>query len=107
MASFSRGECFFKKKHVDSGFTLQTVRMSGGGLPVKFAIAGLVESSRPQHYVSVILIVFCGIFYTVGRLFHCTCVYSLSQWVNIKLSGITCLVGKIKSKLLSQGPLAE
>ena len=25
----------------------------------------------------------------------------------LKLSGITCLVGKIKFKLLSQGPLAE
>ena len=33
--------------------------------------------------------------------------YSLSQWLNFKLSGITCLVGKIKFKLLSQGPLAE
>ena len=33
--------------------------------------------------------------------------YSLSQWLNFKLSGITCFVGKIKFKLLSQGPLAE
>ena len=32
---------------------------------------------------------------------------SLSQWLNFKLSGITRLVGKIKFKLLSQGPLAE
>ncbi len=31
---------------------------------------------------------------------------SLSQWLNFKLSGITCL-GKKKFKLLSQGPLAE
>ena len=31
----------------------------------------------------------------------------LSQWLNFKLSGITCLVGKIKFKLLSEGPLAE
>ena len=30
--------------------------------------------------------------------------YSLSQWLNFKLSGITCLVGKIQFKLLSQGP---
>ena len=46
----------------------------------------------------------------------CVCVFlfegdvSLSQWLNFKLSGITgitCLVGKIKFKLLSQGPLAE
>ena len=32
---------------------------------------------------------------------------SLSQWLNFKLSGITCLVGKIKFKLLSEDPLAE
>ena len=31
--------------------------------------------------------------------------FSLSQWLNFKLSGITCLVGKIK--FISQGPLAE
>ena len=30
--------------------------------------------------------------------------YSLSQWLNFKLSGITCL-GKIKFKLLSQGSI--
>ena len=29
--------------------------------------------------------------------------YSLSQWLNFKLSGITCLVGKLEFKLLSQG----
>ena len=34
-------------------------------------------------------------------------VSSLSQWLNFQLSGITCLVGKLKFKLLSQGPLAE
>ena len=28
---------------------------------------------------------------------------SLSQWLNFKLSGITCLVGKIKFKLFSSG----
>ena len=33
--------------------------------------------------------------------------FSLSQWPDFKLSGITCLVGNIKFKLLSQGPLAE
>ncbi len=33
----------------------------------------------------------------------CT-IHSLSQWLNFKLSRITCLVGKIKFKLLSQGP---
>ena len=32
---------------------------------------------------------------------------SLSQWLNFKLSGMTCLVGKIKFKLLFQGPFAE
>ena len=35
---------------------------------------------------------------------------SLSQWLNFKLSGITCLVGKIKFELFisgSIGPLAE
>ena len=39
--------------------------------------------------------------------FHRTMPFSLSQWLNFKLSGITCLVGKIKFELLSQGPLAE
>ena len=32
---------------------------------------------------------------------------SLSQWLNFKLSGITCLVGKKSLNFLSQGPLAE
>ena len=32
---------------------------------------------------------------------------SLSQWLYFKLFGIICLIGKIKFKLLSQGPLAE
>ena len=31
----------------------------------------------------------------------------LGQWLNFKLFGITYLVGKIKFKLLFQGPLAE
>ena len=30
---------------------------------------------------------------------------SLSQWLNFKLSGITCLVGKIKFILFSQGSI--
>ncbi len=34
-------------------------------------------------------------------------IYSLSQWLNFKLFGITYLVGKIKFKLFFQGPLAE
>ena len=29
-------------------------------------------------------------------------IYSLSQWLNFKLSGITCLVGKLKFTLLSE-----
>ena len=33
--------------------------------------------------------------------------YRLSQWLTFKLLGITCLVGKIKFKLLFHGPLAE
>ena len=36
--------------------------------------------------------------------------YSLTQWLNFKFSGITCLVGKMKFQhfqLLSQGPMAE
>ena len=32
-------------------------------------------------------------------------VISLSQWLNFKLFGITCLVGKIKFKLLSSGSI--
>ena len=40
-------------------------------------------------------------------LFHKLPRCSRSQWLNFKLSGITCLVGKIKFKFLSQGPLAE
>ena len=31
----------------------------------------------------------------------------LSQWPNFKLFGVTYLVGKIKYKLLFQGPLAK
>ena len=34
-----------------------------------------------------------------------TTIFSFSQWLNFKLSGITCLVGKIKFKLLSQGSI--
>ena len=37
----------------------------------------------------------------------CTLFFSLSQWLNFKLLGTTCLVGKIKFKLFFQGPLAE
>ena len=33
--------------------------------------------------------------------------YLLGQWLNFKLFGITYLVGKIKFKLLFQGPLAK
>ena len=33
--------------------------------------------------------------------------YLLGQWLNFKLLGITYLVGKIKFKLLFQGPLAK
>ena len=48
-------------------------------------------------------------FFCVLNLGKGQCVdrFSLSQWLNFKLSGITSLAGKIKFKLLSQGPLAE
>ena len=32
-------------------------------------------------------------------------IISLSQWLNFKLSGIACLVGKLKFKLLSSGSI--
>ena len=43
----------------------------------------------------------------LGSMGYFTYLYSLSQWLNFKLFGITYFVGKIKFKLLSQGPLAE
>ena len=36
-----------------------------------------------------------------------TPILSLSQWLNFKFCRITCLVGNIKFKLLSQDALAE
>ena len=33
--------------------------------------------------------------------------FLLGQWLNFKLFGITYLVGKMKFKLLFQGPLAK
>ncbi len=40
-----------------------------------------------------------------GQCFQTKLITSLSQWLNFKLSGITCLVGKIKFKLFSQGSI--
>ena len=38
---------------------------------------------------------------------YLTLIFLLGQWLNFKLFGITCLVGKKKFKLFFQGPLAE
>jgi len=46
---------------------------------------------------------FCGVF----LFFLVTINLSWKKWLNFKLFGITYLVGKIKFKLLFQGPLAK
>ena len=43
----------------------------------------------------------------IGQVFEIAVGHLLGQWLNFKLFGITYLVGKIKFKLFSQGPLAK
>ncbi len=104
------------RQHINNfKFMLQTI----GTLDLNSTSGKVLGSSfsdfrKPNRIHACITVRFFLILFQLFQL--CLLIYvlgcppaqdSLSQWLNFKLCGITCLVGKIKFKLLSQGPFAE